>query len=160
MLLKHETIPSWITHDLKTSFAFFAGYIDAEGYFYFQGPKNHGGVRIAEFGIQTQDKIITHQLGQKLEEYGIKTRGPYISHPAGRVDKKGTRNNKDMWRIQISRKRSLWKLVHFLQPHIKHGAKIKRIKKVRENLILRNSAPHCRPINLAVPELTQQITSP
>lgn len=152
LLPKHETIPNWIAKNPKTFFAFFAGYIDAEGYFYFQGPIKPGGVKAATFGIQTQDKKIIHQLGQKLEEYGIKARGPYISLPAGNIDKGGIKNNKDMWCIQMSRKKSLWKLIHYLQPHILHGAKIKRIKEVRRNIIMRNSSPYCRPIDLAMPK--------
>lgn len=150
LLTKHKKIPKWILGDQNTFFAFFAGYIDAEGYFYFQGSKKPGGVSFANFGVQTQDRVIIHQLFRRLKGLGIKTRGPHVTKPAGKVDKNGIKNNKDMWCIEVSRKESLWKLIHSLKPYLKHGAKVKRLRETEKNLIFRNSAPYCRPINLAV----------
>jgi len=150
LLPKHEIIPDWITQNPKTFFAFFAGYTDAEGCFYFKKPKRKN-TKIASFEIQTQDKQIIHQLWENMQKYGVSSPRPNVSIKAG-VRSNGNKNNKDMWRFEVCRKESLWKLIHYLQPHILHGAKIKRIKEVRRNIIMRNSSPYCRPIDLAMPK--------
>lgn len=149
LLPKHMQIPKWILKNSNNFFAFFAGYIDAEGYFYFKKPKRNGGISTATFGVQTQDKKIICKLAKKLNDFSIQVYGPRISEPAGHIDKRGVRNNKDVWCFNVIQKQSLWKLIHHLEPYLKHADKIRRLKEVKENLILRNEAPYCRPIDLS-----------
>lgn len=151
LIPKHKKIPGWILRNPQAFFAFFAGYIDAEGYFYFGKSKTPSGVRSAIFGIQTQDKYIIHQIWRQLQDFSITASGPIISRSAGTIDKRGIKNNKDMWHIGIARKESLWKLIHFIWPHLKHYSKLKRLEEVKKNLILRNSVPYCHPIDLSIP---------
>lgn len=149
LIPKHKNIPRWIPENPNTFFAFLAGYIDAEGYFYFKKPKRNGKISTATFGIQTQDKGIICKLAKKLNDFSIQVYGPMISEPAGHIDKRGVRNNKDVWCFNVIQKQSLWKLIHHLEPYLKHADKIRRLKEVKENLILRNEAPYCRPIDLS-----------
>ncbi|MDO8503719.1 MAG: hypothetical protein Q7S60_03440 [bacterium] len=150
---KHEDIPNWILNNKDAFFSFFAGYTDAEGCFYLKRPGKLGKTEIASFEIQTQQRGIIFGLWKGLEKYSIRAPRPKISRTAGSIDKRNVRNNKDMWRIEVCRKKSLWKLIHFLEPHLKHGNKIKALKLVKENIVWRNSKPYCKPFDLTIPKL-------
>ncbi|MEK9178428.1 MAG: hypothetical protein AAB801_01460, partial [Patescibacteria group bacterium] len=151
LIPKEDKIPNWILKDRTLFFSFFAGYADAEGCFYFHKPGKSGKTKIAGFEIQTQQKNIIWQLWKNAQKHGVIAPLPKISVKAGYQRPNGNKNNKDMWRIEVARKDSLWRLVHFLEPYMKHGNKLKRMKEVKENLILRNFIPYSRPINLSVP---------
>lgn len=151
---KEDKIPEWILENKFFFFSFFAGYTDAEGSFYFLKPGKHGKTPIASYGIQTQDKQIIYKLWKNLQKHEITTPPPIISRKAGRISPDGKRNNKDMWRIGVCRKKSLWNLIHLLKPYLKHKNKVKRIKEVKQNLILRNKIPYCQPIDLSIPKLS------
>lgn len=146
---KVDKIPSWILKKNLYFLSFFAGYVDAEGYFYFRKPSKNGRVSVAIFGIQTQDKNIISSLARGLSDLSITVYGPRISRLAGHIDKRGIRNNKDMWSFNIARKQSLWKFIHYIESHLRHKNKLEEVEKVRKNVILRNEAPHCRPIDLS-----------
>ena len=150
---KEDKIPDWVLRNKKLFFSFFAGYTDAEGCFYFKKPGKLGKTPIASFEIQSQDKIIIIGLWKNLQKYKIVAPFPKISRKAGAIDSRGMKNNKDMWRFEVCRKESLWKLIHFLEPYLKHKNKVKRIREVKDNLILRNKIPYSRPTDLTIPAL-------
>lgn len=147
---KKDKIPTWILKNKKLFFSFFAGYSDAEGSFYLKKPGKLGKTPVASFEIQTQDKLIIHGLWKNMQKYGVKSPKPHISRRAGHVIK-GNKNNKDMWRFEVCRKDSLWRLIHLMGPYIKHEKKLKRIREIKENLVSRNKIPYCRPMNLNIP---------
>lgn len=151
---KEDKIPCWILRNKKLFFSFFAGYSDAEGCFYFKKPGKLGKTPIASFEVQAQDKKIILGLWKNLQKYEIVSPYPKISRKAGSIDSRGMKNNKDMWRIEVYRKDSLWRLIHFLKPYLKHKNKVRRVKEIKENLILRNKIPYCRPIDLSIPTLS------
>jgi len=135
LLSKKDNIPAWIVSNKKYFFSFLAGYSDAEGSFYIHKRKNR--VSSGIFEIQTQQKNIIIQIWTNLQKYGVESVFPSISKRAGYFAPSGGKNNKDMWRITIARKHSLWELIKNLDIYVKHQNKIKDIQKVKDNLKLR-----------------------
>lgn len=150
LVSKEDKIPNWALKDKLLFFSFFAGYADAEGCFYFKKPGKLGKTKIASFEIQTQQKNIIWQLWKNMLKHGVIAPSPKVSVKAGYKRPNGNKNNKDMWRFEVCRKDSLWRLIHFLSPYIKHANKIKRIKEIKENIALRNKIPYSRPIDLSL----------
>jgi hypothetical protein len=105
---------------------------------------------MAGFEIQTQQKRIINQLWSGLQKYGVISLSPKISRKAG-VLPSGDKNNKDMWRIEVCRKGSLWRLIYFLEPFVKHKNKLKMVDVLKENIMQRNEIPYCKPISLTLP---------
>lgn len=135
LLPKKDKIPEWITENKKFFFSFLAGYSDAEGSFYIHKRKNK--VSFGVFEIQTQQKNIIIQIWQNLQKHGIESIFPSISKKAGYIAPSGSKNNKDVWRITIARKHSLWELIKNIDIYVKHQNKIKDIQKLKDNLKLR-----------------------
>jgi predicted DNA-binding protein YlxM (UPF0122 family) len=136
LLTKEDKIPSWVRKSKKYFFSFLAGYSDAEGCFCIHKRKNK--VSFGLFEIGTQQKNILIQIWLNLQKYGIESVPPSISKRAGYVTPSGRKNNKDVWRITVARKKSLWKLIDSLSVYVKHQNKIKDIQKVRNNLKFRS----------------------
>jgi len=151
LLPKEDKIPKWIENNKKYFFSFLAGYSDAEGSFYFKKPRKGGKIWTSGFEIQTQDKNIISDSASLLKKYSIVTNGPSISRCAGKIDKRGVINNKDIWRFGITKKESLWKFIHFLKLYLKHPNKVKKLYQFKENIKERNILPYCRPIDLSSP---------
>ncbi len=145
---KEDEVPEWVMENDSFFWAFFAGYSDAEGSFTFKKPKKFKGVKTAYFTIQSQQLGIIHALSHKLNMLSVENYGPHISKRAGVVDKRGVKNNKDMWRIDIIKKRSLWIFCCNIQKFVKHKEKVSALKRVRENILHRNIAPYTKPISL------------
>lgn len=81
LLPKEDKVPNWILKDNRCFLAFFAGYIDAEGYI---------SIRRRGLEIQSYDKNILRQSWKKLKILGITCPKPTLSKPAGYVQKNGT----------------------------------------------------------------------
>src|SRR5258708_1185082 len=148
LLPKEDVIPEWIQKNKEHFFSFFAGYSDAEGSFYIKKPGKKGKTISSSFQIQTQQKNIILSIWKNLEKYKIKCPYPLISRKAGAIQNNGVINNKDMWRIEIARKKSLWSLLNIFEPYLKHGEKVKKVKEIRKNIIYRNSIKYAHKINL------------
>ena len=130
--------------------SFLAGYSDAEGCILLR-KSNHGNKRLfAGFELQTYDKNIIKQAGNKLKLLGLVFPEPYISTLAG-IDTRGIKRNGDCWRISIYRKESLWKLLNWLEPFMKHKAKLSSLWRAKRNIAYRNNLPYSRPIDLNPP---------
>ncbi len=151
LLSKKDEIPPWVVRNKEVFFSFFAGYTDAEGCFHLKKPKKTGKTRSAVLEIQTQQKNIIMGLWFGLKKFGIYAQKPIISELAGHIDSHGVRNNKSMWRLTVSRKRPLWVLLNYLESYIKHREKVLALQKLKENIVMRNSIPYARPIDLALP---------
>ena len=135
LLSKEDKIPLWITRNKKHFFSFLAGYSDAEGSFYIHKRKNK--VSFGVWEIQTQQKNIINQIWKNLQKYEVESPLPSISKNVGYIAPSGSKNNKDIWKITVARKYSLWKLINSLSIYIKHHNKIKDIRRVRDNLEFR-----------------------
>lgn len=149
LLPKKDKAPSWILKNSEAFWAFSAGYADAEGCFYLKKPKKNSRTWTSGFEIQTQQKRIIYELWKGIQKFEIHAPTPKVSVKAGHINNRGNKNNKDMWRFTVSRKDSLWRLIHFFQPYIKHASKTKKIREIEKNIVLRNTIPHSHPINLS-----------
>ncbi len=145
---KIDEVPSCALNGDNLFWSFFAGYADAEGSFTFKKPKKNGKTRAGYFSIQSQDKNTIIGLASKLESLGIECYGPLISRRAGSIDKRGIRNNRDMWKFDVIKKISLWKMINKLSYYIRHSEKVLRLRKIKENIMYRNMIPYARPISL------------
>ncbi|OGE31780.1 hypothetical protein A3C59_01665 [Candidatus Daviesbacteria bacterium RIFCSPHIGHO2_02_FULL_36_13] len=141
LLPKNDSVEHWILKKEKYFLSFLAGYADAEGSYYLRKPYyKHAKSGWGVFEIQSYDKGILKHISQKLQSIGIEHK--FYQTKGKRIYKK------EMWRLSINRKQSLWDFIKLLTPYHKHKNKINELNEVKNNLILRNSLPYCRPINL------------
>lgn len=139
LLPKQDSIETWILANKEYFLAFLAGYADAEGSYYMRKPS----YKLAKTGwsvfeIQTYDQNIINTIFKILLDLGIDcTRS---------INKKRTQYKKDMHRIVIVKKQSLWNFIKLIELYHKHKNKLKKIEEVKNNIIVRNSIPYCRPI--------------
>lgn len=147
LLPKEDKMPTWILNSKKYFLAFFAGYSDAEGSFYFKKPLNK--IPCGVFTIQSYDKEIITSSAQMLGRIGISCYGPILAQKAGYVDKRGIRRNGDCWRFDVIKKRDLWKFTNLVEPLIRHQNKLNKVKDIKRNLIMRENFPYCHPIGIA-----------
>lgn len=136
LLPKRDRVELWILKNKKFFFAFFSGYIDAEGYIFTKLYKN-SKTPAAGLEISSCDKGILKQTWSKLDEIGIKCPKPKIKTPKGYVSKSRIINRGDSWRLGVYRKTALFSLLNSIEPHIKHDKRKKNLKNAKENLISR-----------------------
>lgn len=130
LLPKIDEIPGWIRQSRRLFLPFLAGYTDAEGWIGFYNGKY--GKR-PKFQIATYDKNILKQIWANLQK--LKIVCPEVR--LVRAKSKEYRQNKDCWRLDISRHESLLKVLNLLEPYIKHLRKRSSIKKVKLNITQR-----------------------
>lgn len=141
LLPKHDLIEEWILKEDKYFLPFLAGYADAEGSYYMRKPSyKKSKIGWGVFEVQTYDKNIIYTISEKLKSLNIE--GAF-SNPKKRVHQNG-----DMWRLTINKKQDLWNFIKLIEPYHKHKNKISELREVKNNLILRNSLPFCKPIIL------------
>ncbi len=131
LLKKEDAIPDWILSDKGSFIAFLAGYIDAEGHF---GVYNN----FAEFSVSSYDPNILSSICKKLNEFGIRCSKPKIGVEEGYVDKRGVRWNGTIYRLRITRKEELLKLINLIKSSIKHAKRFNDLCKAEENITERN----------------------
>lgn len=143
LLPKKDIIEKWILLNRKFFFAFFAGYLDAEG----EINIHSGG--FAYLRVGTYDKNILIQIKNELEKYGIKSKFN-LDQPKGtkvnlslrdrqRGIKKTYKTKHDFWRIAVYRKKDLLNLFQRLAPYIKHQRLKIALKKAEKNIVERNN---------------------
>jgi len=154
LLPKQDNIEPWILEDHQFFWAFFAGYSDAEGSLHFNRTNSNLPKSSTIFELNSYDKNILHQFWKSLKKDNILAPLPRISHPKGTPcgNKKYFSNN-DTWRLTVSRKDSLWKLVHYWEKYSKHKNKQTAIEKAKRNIMLRNQLPCCHKIDLSLPKI-------
>lgn len=146
LLPKNDLIEEWIMISNHYFLSFLAGYSDAEGSYYVRKPyykfaKSGWGI----FEISTNDRNIISVIYERLLELGIESTF-YKSRLAGYIDKRGVITNKNVWRVSITKKQSLWNYIKLIEPYHKHENKLKSIDDIKKNLVLRNKLPYCKPI--------------
>lgn len=142
LLPKKDDIETWIFSDSKFFLSFLAGYVDAEGSYYLRLPyyKRISKPPWGVFEIQSYDKNIINSIGKYLSTLQIEYK---LSNP-----KRLFQNNGNLRRLTIIKKQSLWNFIEFIEHYHKHKIKLQDLKKVKDNLIWRNSLPNCKHIVL------------
>lgn len=130
LLDNRDKIDEWILKDKDNFVAFLGGYVDAEGHFGID--RNFG-----EFSVSSYDRNIINNIYGKLLELGIEGQYPKISQKKGYIDKRGFRNNSDMWKLKIVRKNELFKFITLIENYIKHQKRYNDMLNVKSNLIER-----------------------
>ncbi len=141
LLPKKDIIEKWILKNNEYFLSFLAGYSDAEGSYFMRKPYyKNSTLSWGSFEIGTYDKNIIYTIFEKLKSLGIE--GAF-SNPKRKIHQ-----NKELWRLTINKKQSLWNFIKLIRLDHKHKNKISELEEVKNNLVLRNSLPYCRPINL------------
>jgi hypothetical protein len=120
LLPKQDAVPEWVLATDETFFAFFAGYIDAEGYFHTYFVHNQPKP-IACLEIRSYDVVLLTQLGEGLCERGIACPAARRRVSAGYINRAGVRSNRDLWGLGVHRKESLRQLFTKIEPHLHHA---------------------------------------
>lgn len=148
LLPKNDSVERWVADNDRYFLSFLAGYADAEGSYYLRKPYyKKGKVGWGVFEIQTYDKNILQIVSQKLTFFGIENIFSK-SRTKGYIDKRGVKTNQDAWRLTVVKKQSLWNYIKLIEPYHRHKNKLGDLKKLKNNLLLRNQLPYCRPIAL------------
>ena len=134
LLPKKDKIEDWILADDECFWAFFAGYVDAEGNI---GVYN-GQARLR---LESADKGILFQFWQKLNSLGVCVPKPRLVPKKGKpllsTPRKGVARQ-DLWQLETKRKASLLTIFEHIEPYLKHADKRLRLKAAIENILWRN----------------------
>ncbi len=120
LLPKQDAVPEWVLTTDDTFFAFFAGYVDAEGYFRAYFVQNQPKP-LALLEIRSYDAVLLTQLRDGLCERGIACPPARLRVPAGYTNGAGVRSNRDYWGLGIHRKESLRRLFKKIEPYLRHA---------------------------------------
>lgn len=132
LLDKKDEIPLWILSNKNNFFAFFAGYLDAEGHIEIDKKD------CAKLGVWSYDKNILKQLYQCLNYYGIYCLKPKITRKKG-YEKNGlVLHRKDTWGLGVYRKKDLLEIFNNVSPYLKHEKRCKDMEKAKINILERN----------------------
>ncbi len=132
LLLKKGPVEYWIAQNKNFSASFAAGYIDAEGNLGIYDGR-------ARLKIDSYDRLIIQWLYLWMQNINI------ICPKNKRIAAKGKiydvvhgyKYNKDLWRIRVSERKSLIKLLELIKPHIKHKKRLLDLNKCLGNLYAR-----------------------
>lgn len=129
LLEKKDEIKEWILRKDRLFFAFLGGYTDAEGNIGVYSGR-------ARFRVGSYDKNLLFQAYNRLNNIGI------VAHINLETVKGtiygGVRKNGDFWRINVSSKLDLLKLICLLKPYIKHSKRRGDLLKAEKNIMERN----------------------
>lgn len=119
LLEKKDHVPSWISKQDHSAWSFAAGYVDAEANIGIYDGR-------ARFKIDSYDKNIIKWFFYLFKKNLISCPAPKIIGEKGKIYEKNHlyKYNEDVWRIRVSRKESLDKLLNILKPHLKHEKRI------------------------------------
>lgn len=106
----------------RTFLSFFAGYLDAEGYFGI----NQGKARLK---IDSYDKEVLKWISSKLSKYGIRNKCRLLS-----ICKTKRSLGKELWRLNVNFAEDLRDVIIDLLPYSKHRTRIDQMKNCLENI--------------------------
>lgn len=113
LLPKHRNIPKYIRNNEARSWAFIAGYVDAEGYFGLNQLK-------ARFKIDSYDTQILDWMRKTLQQFSMRVIFRQIAK-RGQPQYRTGIFHKDLWRLEINEARSILHFIHTISPYIRHG---------------------------------------
>ena len=119
MVPKQDHVPEWIRDRDETFFAFFAGYLDAEGYIRTYLPPGYKTLQV-RIEIRTYDAKLLTTLGEELNKRGISCPAAQIRVLAGYVNGYGVTSNGEQWGLGVYQKESLERLFEKIEPHVRH----------------------------------------
>jgi transposase len=128
LIPKEDRIPDWVLADKECFFAFFAGYVDAEGSI----QVDRRG--FARFNLNSYDKILLSQAQAKLVEAGVICPPLRLDVPAGRCNSYGIISPEDYWGFSVNKKTSLNILFARLSPYLKHHKRRQDLQRAWENV--------------------------
>lgn len=119
LLPKQDAVPEWVLLTDQTFFAFFAGYVDAEGYFCtYARPKLPAAARLE---VRSYDVVLLSQLRLGLCQRNIQCPPVRRRVKAGYTNRAGVRSNRDLWGLGVHRRESLRQLCASIEPHLRHA---------------------------------------
>jgi len=126
-------VDNWIDADSECSINFAAGYIDAEANIGVYDGR-------ARLKIDTYDKDIIFWFFNWFTRNNIQCPEPIMIGFKGQIyDKiKGYKFNNDLWRVRVSEKVSLLKILEVLYPYLKHGKRRSDTRKSIKNIYERS----------------------
>lgn len=128
LLPKIDLVPKWVDNSSKASTAFAAGYVDAEGNIGVYDGR-------ARFKIDSYDKNIIFWIFNWLERNKILCPRPTRIGKKNQIyNKYGHKYNKDLWRVRVSEKKSLEKLLKIIRPYLKHKKRVTDLDKCLSNI--------------------------
>lgn len=142
LLNKEDKIEPYILLNDKLFFAFFAGYLDAEG------DLGVNSNNIASLRLGTYDKNILSQIQNKLINKGISStltldrpKGSKVNLPKGyKHNNREYKTNHDFWRLAVYKKRALWEVLDRIAPYLKHPRMKSGLLEAKKNIYWRNQA--------------------
>jgi transposase-like protein len=120
LLPKQDAVPEWVVTNDQAFFAFFAGYVDAEGYFRAYFVRNQPSP-LACLEIRSYDSVLLSQLRDGLCDRGVACPPARLRVPAGYTNRAGVRSNRDLWGLGVHRKESLRRLFTKIEPYLRHA---------------------------------------
>lgn len=132
LLKKRILIDSWILKSKKYFAAFLAGFTDAEGCISI----THKG--LAFYSLGNYNGQLLSQIRNQLLKSGIESPKLTEGKIKGYVGKEGYANNQNYWMLRLNRKIHLLKLFDLIDSYLKHPARIRGVKKAKENIKIRN----------------------
>jgi len=126
LLNKIKNVPKWVKNNEKTSFAFIAGYIDAEGNFLLNQAK-------ARFKVDSYDVGILTWIAHWLRKQEIKTKLRCINK-AGELRRNGAKFKHDLWRLNINEAFSLLNFIKKIRPFIRHKTRLEKMVICERNI--------------------------
>lgn len=129
LLKKKDQVEDWIKFDNDYSAAFAAGYIDAEANIGVYDGR-------ARFKIDGYDKNIIKWFFPWFKKNSINCPKPKVVGVMGKIYNKNNlyKYNADVWRIRVSEKESLEKLLKLVKPYIKHKKRLDDLDKCLNNI--------------------------
>ncbi|MEI6378336.1 MAG: hypothetical protein WCO55_01625 [Candidatus Falkowbacteria bacterium] len=133
LLPKPNKVEEWIGENKKQAFSFAAGYVDAEANIGVYDGR-------ARFKVDSYDQGVICWLYELFKKYSIECPAPSLIGKKGQIyDKeKKYKYNKDLYRVRVSSKVSLEKLLYLLKPYIKHKKRLADLEKCLINIHERN----------------------
>jgi AcrR family transcriptional regulator len=136
LLLKEDRVPEWVLERDDTFFAFFAGYMDAEGYVNTYLPRGYVTPQ-CRVEVRSYDAMLLDQLAAGLNARGIACPPARLRVQAGYVNRAGVRSNRALWGLGICRKDSLLELFARIEPYLRHGRRRRDMLDALANLLSR-----------------------
>jgi len=133
LLSKNDKVENWITRSITYSNNFAAGYIDAEANIGVYDGR-------ARFKVDSYDKNIIFWSYRWLHRNDIFCPKPIKIGEKGQIYDKELKYkyNKDLWRIRVSDRISLLKLLSLIKPLLRHKTRLQHLNKCLKNLDDRN----------------------
>lgn len=132
LLRKRILADSWILKNKRYFWAFLAGFTDAEGCI---SISNKG---LAYYGLGNYNKKLLNQIREFLIQNKISCSKLIESKIKGKLCFGKYYHGQNYWQFRVYKKTSLLLLFDFIGPCLKHIAKIKSVKRAKQNIEMRN----------------------